>query len=120
MGSRLACFFTALSTSAPAFRCWPDHSAMGSREWVRCDWCSRWAWDPYIIDEGGGISLCDSCWDRLFDGVVDGPPPPTAVCHRANAIRMLLPQLATVARHIASFLDLEDWNWPGRGSAPVG
>ena len=81
---------------------------------MRCDWCPGWAWNPYVIDAGAdNLSLCDVCWDRLFDEG-GGPPPPTAVCHRTNALRMLLPQLAPVARHIATFL--EDWHRPGRGS----
>ena len=88
---------------------------MGSTGWVRCYWCEQWVYNAYIVD-GIDNPLCDPCMDGLMDGIIDEPRRPNAICHRTNAIKLLLRwQVPDVVwRHIASFL--EDRYRPGAGS----
>ena len=90
--------------------------AMGSTGLVNCYWCLKEVFNAYIPD-GIGVPLCGTCIDKLLDD--DGgqtPERPSAICHRSNALKIVLGRAVPHVdwRRIASFL--EEWHRPGAGS----
>ena len=89
---------------------------MGSTGLVNCYWCLKEVFNAYIPD-GIGFPLCGPCIDKLLDD--DGgqtPERPSAICHRSNALKIVLGRAVphVEMRRIASFL--EEWHRPGAGS----
>ena len=90
---------------------------MGSKGWVKCYWCELKIHNGYIV-KWNGEPLCGPCNDKMRSD--HGPRRPTAICHKANVIRMVIGMALprnideTIIRHIAAFL--EDVYRPGAGS----
>ena len=71
---------------------------MGSLGWVDCRWCHKPVYNPYLMDGGPG-GLCDTCWDRMEQGL---PPPrwPHALPRTTFLLRLVLetPRLEAAVR----------------------
>ena len=83
------------------FPYWSVH--MGTLEWVRCYWCNRWAYGPYVVD-WIGAPLCDRCYDWHVEND-GGPYEPSALTRCTTSVRNFFPTLPeAVARCIAEHL----------------
>ena len=94
--------------------------AMEATGYFVCYWCQKnidnRANIPLVVFHLG-FPLCDECFDELVDDPGGQTPRrPSAICHRSNALRMVMRRvnLHVDWRHVASFL--ENWHRPGAGS----